>query len=217
MSALRHCGRWIGGMPGRQNWTPRTIATDSNESYPWVTMRIESPGRTGNGEKMQTDTAFSCRFEVRWADLDGNRHVRNTAFSEYASHTRFQLLAAHGFTPEKLEAMRFGPVMMREEIRYRREVLFGDALTVDVRCAGLSTDGSHWLVRQEIQRSDGKDAAILVIQGSWIHLDSRKAVSPPPELSDVLQTLPRVKDFAELPSVVRRGGALADQLLAYQS
>ena len=39
--------------------------------------------------------AFTCPFEVRWADLDGNRHVRNTAFSEYATHTRFRLLAAH--------------------------------------------------------------------------------------------------------------------------
>lgn len=153
---------------------------------------------------MQIDAAFICRFEVRWADLDGNRHVRNTAFSEYASHTRFQLLAAHGFTPERLEAQRFGPVMMREEIRYRREVLFGDTLSVDVSCAGLSADASHWLVRQEVRRSDGKDAAILVIQGSWINLDSRKSIAPPSELADVLQRLPRVKDFAELPSLLRR-------------
>lgn len=155
---------------------------------------------------MQNDAAFRCCFEVRWADLDGNRHVRNTAYSEYASHTRFQLLAAHGFTLEKLEAQRFGPVMMREDVRYRREVLFGDTLSVDVRCAGLSADGSHWLVRQEVLRSDGKDAAILVIQGSWIDLDSRKAIAPPRELSELLQALPRVKDFAELPSLLRRPG-----------
>ena len=88
------------------------------------------------GNTMQHEAAFTCRFEVRWADLDGNRHVRNTAFSEYASHTRFQLLAAHGFTPAKLESLRFGPVMMREEIRYKREVLFGDTLSVNVSCAG---------------------------------------------------------------------------------
>jgi acyl-CoA thioester hydrolase len=153
---------------------------------------------------MQNDAAFRCRFEVRWADLDGNRHVRNTAFSEYASHTRFQLLAAHGFTPSKLEAQRFGPVMMREEIRYRREVLFGDTLSVDVSCSGLSADGSHWLVRQEARRADGKDAAILVIQGGWIDLDSRKAIAPPRELSELLRGLPRAKDFTELPSLVRR-------------
>jgi len=93
---------------------------------------------------MREGAAFECHFEVRWADLDGNRHVRNTAFSEYATHTRFRLLAAHGFAQAQLEQLRFGPVMMREEIRYRWEVHFGDALVVNVSCAGLSAYSSHW-------------------------------------------------------------------------
>lgn len=159
---------------------------------------------------MQDDGIFSCGFEVRWADLDGNRHVRNTAFSEYASHARFRLLAAHGFTVERLEALRFGPVMMREEIRYRREVLFGDTVRVNVMCAGLSADGSHWRVRQEVQRSDRKEAAILLIQGGWIDLDSRKAVAPPHALAAALQGLPQAADFEELPSLLRRRSSPAD-------
>ncbi|HEV2148728.1 MAG TPA: thioesterase family protein [Longimicrobiaceae bacterium] len=157
-------------------------------------------------EEMREGQSFECRFEVRWADLDGNRHVRNTAFSEYATHTRFRLLAAHGFDQARLEALRFGPVMMREEIRYRREVLFGDALAVTVRCAGLSPDGSHWRVHQDVLRSDGREAAVLSIQGGWIDLDSRKPTAPPAELAAVLQGLPRTRDYADLPSLVRRRG-----------
>jgi acyl-CoA thioester hydrolase len=141
---------------------------------------------------MQDSSAFECCFEVRWADLDGNQHLRNTAFSEYASHTRFQLMAAHGYAQQRLESLRFGPVMLREEIRYRREVLFGDSVRVNASCAGLSLDGSHWRVRQEVLRPDGRAAAILTIQGSWISLDSRKPIVPPPDLCDVLQQLPRV-------------------------
>ena len=155
---------------------------------------------------MREGAAFEWRFEVRWADLDGNRHVRNTAFSEYATHTRFRLLAAHGFDQARLEALRFGPVMMREEIRYRREVLFGDALRVDVSCAGLSADGSHWRVHQGVLRSDGREAAALTIQGGWIDLDSRRPVAPPPELAAVLLALPRTPDYEDLPSLVRRRG-----------
>lgn len=152
---------------------------------------------------MREGAAFECRFEVRWADLDGNRHVRNTAFSEYASHTRFRLLAAHGFDQAQLEGLRFGPVMMREEIRYRREVLFGDTLVVDVRCAGLSPDSSHWRVHQDVLRSDGREAAVLTIQGGWIDLDTRKLVTPPAELAAVLQSLPHTPDYEELPSLIR--------------
>ena len=147
--------------------------------------------------------AFACPFEVRWADLDGNRHVRNTAFSEYATHTRFRLLAAHGFTAERLEALRFGPVMMREETRYRRELHLGDQVTVTVRCAGLSADASHWRVWQEVLRADGKEAAVLAITGGWIHLDERRLMVPPAELAAVLLALPRTRDFEELPTLIR--------------
>lgn len=153
---------------------------------------------------MRDGTWFQCQFEVRWADLDGNRHVRNTAFSEYATHTRFRLLAAHGFDQARLEALRFGPVMMREETRYRREVLFGDALVVNVRCAGLAPDGSHWRVHQDVLRSDGKEAAVLTIQGGWLNLDTRRLATPPDELAAVLQSLPRTPDYEELPSLIRR-------------
>jgi acyl-CoA thioester hydrolase len=94
--------------------------------------------------------------------------------------------------------------MMREEIRYRREVRFGDAVVVDVRCAGLSDDGSHWRVHQDVRRPDGKEAVVLTIQGGWIELDTRRLVAPPPELAAVLGSLPRTRDFETLPSLIRR-------------
>jgi acyl-CoA thioester hydrolase len=148
--------------------------------------------------------AFEERFAVRWSDLDANRHVRNTIFSELATHTRFRLLEAHGFSQAQFESLRFGPVMVREEIRYRRELVFGEEVTVNVRFAGLSGDGSQWRVQQEVRRADGKQAAVLRIDGAWIHLDSRKLVAPPPALLDLLQALPRTRDFEALRSVAPR-------------
>ena len=152
---------------------------------------------------MTEEQAFQEHFTARWADLDANRHLRNSLFSEFATHTRFRLLEAHGFAQAAFQARRFGPVMFREEIRYRREVLFGDRITVNVLFAGLSADGSQWKVRQEVTREDGKQAAILTIDGAWIHLDTRKLVPPPPELLEVIRRLPRTRDFQELRSVVR--------------
>lgn len=155
---------------------------------------------------MSRPTAFEERFAVRWSDLDANRHVRNTLFSEFATHTRFRLLEAHGFPQARFEALRFGPVMFREEIRYRRELLLGDEVTVNVLFAGLSEDGSQWRVHQEVTRADGTHAAALTIDGAWIHLDSRKLVAPPPELLDLIGGLPRTEEFEVLRSVVRRAG-----------
>ncbi len=154
-------------------------------------------------ESMGDAHAFEQRFEVRWSDLDANRHLRNTIYSEFATHTRFTMLESHGFPQPRFEALRFGPVMFREEIRYRREVRFGDTVAVDVRFAGLSEDGSHWKVHQEVRRPDGKQAAALVIEGAWIHLDTRRLVAAPAELLALLRELPRSSVFEELRSVVR--------------
>jgi acyl-CoA thioester hydrolase len=150
--------------------------------------------------------AFQARLEVRWDDVDGNRHVRNTAFSDFATHARFRLLAAHGFTQARLEELRFGPVMLREEIRYRREVMWGDELVVTVACAGLSDDGSHWLVHQDVVRADGKAAAELTLEGGWLDLDSRRLIVPPDALAAVIQSLPHTPDYQTLPSLIRRRG-----------
>lgn len=155
---------------------------------------------------MNEPQAFEERFAVRWSDLDANRHVRNTIFSEFATHTRFRLLEAHGFPQARFESLRFGPVMFREEIQYRRELLFGEEAIVSVAAAGLSDDGSQWRVHQEVRRGDGKQAAILRISGAWIHLDSRKLIAPPAELSELLRSLPHTADFEVLRSVLRNIG-----------
>ena len=152
---------------------------------------------------MSQPGSFEVRFAIRWADLDANRHVRNTVFSEFATHTRFRLLEARGFPQERFESLRFGPVMFREEIRYRRELVFGDEATVGVIAAGLSEDGSQWRVHQEVTRADGKQAAVLRIDGAWIDLASRRLIAPPPDLLDLLRGLPRTDDFEVLRSVLR--------------
>lgn len=152
---------------------------------------------------MSRDEALEEQFTVRWSDLDANRHLRNTVFSEYATHTRFRLLEARGFSQERFEELRFGPVMFREEIRYRRELRFAERVRVNMLMAGLAADGSQWRVRQEVMRENGKEAAVLTIDGAWIHLDTRKTIAPPPELVRLLQELPRTRDFEELRSVSR--------------
>lgn len=155
---------------------------------------------------MDENRAFEEHFAVRWSDMDANRHVRNTIFSEFSTHTRFRLLEARGFSQARFEALRFGPVMFREEIRYRRELVFGEEAVVNVLSSGLSGDGSQWRVRQEVARADGKQAAVLTIDGAWIHLDTRRLIAPPPELLELLRNLPRTDDFEELRSVLRGAG-----------
>ncbi|MCP4204821.1 MAG: acyl-CoA thioesterase [bacterium] len=60
---------------------------------------------------------FAQTFHVRWADLDPNRHMRNTAYLDYATEVRFAYLAENGFPQARFAEDNFGPVIFREEIR----------------------------------------------------------------------------------------------------
>lgn len=63
---------------------------------------------------------FVAEFEIRWSDLDANRHMKNYAYMEYAIQTRFQFFYANGFPPEAFAEKQIGPVVFRDELKYYR-------------------------------------------------------------------------------------------------
>jgi acyl-CoA thioester hydrolase len=40
---------------------------------------------------------FTKEFDIRWSDLDANRHLANSAFINFMSHTRMAYLIENGF------------------------------------------------------------------------------------------------------------------------
>lgn len=147
---------------------------------------------------------FEWLHRVRWSDVDANRHMRNTAFSEVAIDARLAFMAEAGCAASEFEAGRFGPVIIREDIRYRREVLLDDEITVRLWASGMAPDVSHWRIFHEIVRPDGKMAATLEVTGAFMDLDARKLIAPPAVASTPLNMLVHSADFEELPSLVQR-------------
>jgi acyl-CoA thioester hydrolase len=143
--------------------------------------------------------AFRRRFEARWVDLDVNRHLRNTAYADYATDVRIAFLRERGFPLAEFERHGFGPVILREEARYLREISPGEAFEVDFQVAGLSPDAARWHVLHEFRRGDGKRAALLRLEGLWLDLTSRRPRLPPVALAEALRCAPRAKGFEELP------------------
>ncbi len=150
---------------------------------------------------------FDFSHRIRWSDVDANRHMRNTAFSEIAIDARLAFLAVHGCKAEEFERRQFGPVLMREDIRYRREVFLDEVISVRVSAAGLSEDASHWSVHHEFVRADGKTSATLVATGGWIDLNERKLIIPYNAAANALRRLEHGPDFIVLPSLIRRSNA----------
>jgi acyl-CoA thioester hydrolase len=75
---------------------------------------------------------FSKVIQIRWADIDANRHLRHSAYYDYGATMRMMYLAENGLSTEKLEELLIGPILFREEAIFRREIRLEDVITVDV-------------------------------------------------------------------------------------
>lgn len=142
-------------------------------------------------------------FFAGWGDMDSNAHMRNTAFLDRAADVRMLFFADSGFAMTAFTERRLGPVIAKDEISYRREVGLLQPFTVTLVLAGLSADGSRFLMRNDVIDNDHRLCARIDSTGGWLDLATRRLVAPPAELLGALHTLARSDDFAELPSSVR--------------
>ncbi len=147
---------------------------------------------------------YAKTFTVRWADCDVNGHMRNTAYSEYAIEVRMAYLSEHGFGFERFVEMGFGPVILREEIDYLREVRLGETVQVDYMALGLSPDVARFKLAHDFTKANGKASARIVLSGGWLDLRTRRLIPAPEPLASVLGSVPRGEGFIELPPLGRR-------------
>jgi acyl-CoA thioester hydrolase len=150
---------------------------------------------------------FEQRFRVSWGDLDGNAHMANTSFLDHAADTRMHYFAQSGFTVERFAAEKFGPVVVRDELVYRKELRLLEEFTVDFELAGISADGVRFRVRNTFRNMANDVAATVTSEGVWFDLERRQPRAPPPDLDVLMRALRRGDDFAEiLPKAVKLKG-----------
>jgi acyl-CoA thioester hydrolase len=125
--------------------------------------------------------------------------MANTAYLDLAADVRVAFLVDHGFPPSEFRRFGIGPVIRKEEIEYFRELGLHDVVTVTYAAAGLSADGSRFVVENEIWNSTGDRAAVIRSTGGWLDLRARKLVVPPAPLREAVSRLPKTEDFVELP------------------
>ena len=150
---------------------------------------------------------YSKTLFASWADMDFNSHMKNTAFLDKSADVRMMFFSENGFPTGEFSRLRLGPVVMKDEVEYRKEVSLLQEITVTLSIAGHSEDGSRFLLRNEIIRLDGTLCARVTSAGGWLDLMTRKLVAPPEALHNAMKSLPQTSDFTVLPSSIteRRG------------
>jgi acyl-CoA thioester hydrolase len=147
---------------------------------------------------------YSKKLYAGWADMDFNSHMKNTAYLDKAADVRQMFLIEHGFPVEEFSRLRIGPVVMKDEVEYFKEVGLQQQITVTYALAGHAPDGSRFLLRHEVFRADGKLSARVTSAGGWLDLAARKLIEPPPGLLAAMLLLEKTPDFVVLPSSIRR-------------
>jgi len=146
---------------------------------------------------------FERTFIAGWGDMDFNSHMRNTAYLDRAADVRMIYFAENGFPMAEFYRLRIGPVILRDELDYYREVNLLDEFRVRLELAELSADGTRFVVQNSFLRADGKLIARVRSKAGWLDLDARKLIAPPESLLRALKNSPRSEDFKEVPSALK--------------
>lgn len=145
---------------------------------------------------------FEKTFHVGWAHVDFNGHLGNTSFLDLAVDVRMFFFAENGFPVSEFQRQRFGPVIMKDEITYFKEMYMLDKIRITFQCAGLSEDATRFRLRNDFFREDGKLAASLTTTGGWLGFETRKLVVPPKKLARAMKNLARTEDFEIIKSSI---------------
>ena len=138
---------------------------------------------------------FFKEFDIRWSDLDANRHLANSAYINFMSHTRMAYLGQLGFNQKSMAEYNIGPVVFYEHMYYFKEVFAGKPVKVSLGFKGMSEDGMFFEFEHNFYDASGRNFARCEMMGAWMDLTERKLTSLPQVFMDAFNKVERVENF----------------------
>ena len=135
------------------------------------------------------------KLEIRWADLDPNFHVLHSKYYDFGAYCRMSFLMGHGITPALMIEKNIGPIIFREECLFKREIKFGDELTVFLKLSKCNPDASRWSMVHELWTNGDTLAAVITIDGAWMDTKIRKLTIPPEICKVGFDLIPKTDNF----------------------
>jgi len=138
---------------------------------------------------------YTQKITLRWADLDPNYHVRHSVYYDWGATIRTDFMNAQGLTLEIMQKEHFGPVLFREECVFKREIKFGDDLTINYKAFKIRKDFARFSMVHEILKADGTLCAVITVDGAWIDTQLRKLTIPANIGKEMIEALPKASNF----------------------
>jgi acyl-CoA thioester hydrolase len=129
---------------------------------------------------------FFHKFEVRWSDIDANRHLASSSYSQYCIQTRMAFMSKYKMGLTQLMRWGIGPVILHETYSFFKEIMHDQQVFVSLELSGASEDASIYSFVHKFYLADGTHCATSEIMGVWIDMMLRKSTSPPDDILVVL-------------------------------
>ena len=153
-------------------------------------------------------------FEIRWSDVDANRHMANSAYLNFMSHTRMSFLLEMGFDQKTMSRNNMGPVVFHEHIYYFKEAFLGKPVRVSLELVGLSEDGMFFEFHHNFYDGTGRNFAHCQIMGAGIDLRTRSLIGLGTEFLSAFNKVPKGDGFKVLTKEDTRKFAVGPKDLA---
>lgn len=121
--------------------------------------------------------------------MDYNAHMRNTAYLDYSATVRMLYFEQNGFPVSGFARLKVGPVVLKDEIVYFKEIKLLEQFEVTLELVDISDDGRKCTLRNRFFKSGEVVAAEVTTLVGWLDLAERKLVTPPENLLDALKNI----------------------------
>jgi acyl-CoA thioester hydrolase len=139
--------------------------------------------------------SFEMPVQLRWADFDANHHLRHSVYYDWGAMCRVEFLNRMGFTAEIMSQHHIGPVILREECVFRKEIRPGDEVFINIMLLKAKRDFSRITLQHEITLKGPVLSAVLTLDFAWMDTNRRKLMSLPEDIQELLLAFPRAAQF----------------------
>ncbi len=138
---------------------------------------------------------FQVKFKTIWANFDPNRHMRHSAYSDYAAEVRARFFQEHNLSLDDFARLHIGPVLFEEQTKFLKEIQMGTDITVNMWLFAATEHFERWEFSHEVFNDQGDLSAIIKVKGAWIDLQKRKLTGLPESILEILKHIPKSEDF----------------------
>ncbi len=138
---------------------------------------------------------FTVKAEIRWADIDPNFHVLHSKYYDYFANARMSIFAEYGITMQVIQELQIGPILLREECIFKRELKLGDIIEIKIKLSKANNNFGRWSFVNEIWKNGDTLAAVVTVDGGWMDTVKRKLVIPPESIQKAFTAMPKAENY----------------------